>query len=328
MGNKKGSKRGPYKHHQPPRMCRFPGCTNIFVPMNSNQHYCREDHYSICVICGKKFKVKNLSQVPKTCSKSCQIQLSNAVMFERYGVEHVMQSPEFIEKRKKVCLERLGVEFPMQSKAVKAKARKTSLEHYGVEHPMKCEEVKEKISNTIRSTYGVDWACQTKQCRNSYSHNDSQPNRYLAGLLSYLGIEYELEYPIGRFVYDAHILRTNVVVEMNPTITHNSHMSPWGTPKHEYYHRRKFENAYQSNYICLNIFDWIVPDVLLGKCLWYPYFNIEDLNQPTLHWYRESDGGHIEDISRKLVFDDMISEGYLPVYDSGYSIQLLMKGDE
>ena len=72
MAQPVGTKRlKPYQHYQADRMCAFPGCETIFTPMNPNQHYCRNVHYSCCCVCGREFKVHNLSDVPKTCSKSC-----------------------------------------------------------------------------------------------------------------------------------------------------------------------------------------------------------------------------------------------------------------
>lgn len=322
MGNRKGSKRSPYNHHQPPRKCRFPGCNNVFKPMNSNQHYCSSKHFSICEICGNSFEVKNLSMIPRACSPRCGRTLREQTMLERYGVRHALQSSKFVDKCKQTNLKHRGVEFPTQCQTVLDKCKQTSMKHYGVEHPMHSKIVVDKLSNTFQHKYGVNYACQLPQCRNGYS-NDSAPNRYLAGLLSYLNIDFELEYPIKKFVYDAHVRNTNVLIEINPTITHNVHMSPWNTPVDIDYHRRKFQNARDSGFICINLFDWDNVDVILGKCLWYKYFQIEDFGQPVLHWYNEKSKDHIIDESNTCNYETMISKNYLPVYDSGYKVEFV-----
>lgn len=326
MGNRKGSKRGPYKHHQPPRQCAFPGCTNIFKPMNANQHYCTEDHYARCEICGDLFKVKNLSMIPRSCSPKCTRESRRRTMVSKYGVEYALQSDAFKNKCKETNMKHLGVEYPSQSKDVIEKRKKTYKERYGVDSPMRNPSVVKKLCNTVYSKYGVLYPCQTHQCRSAYS-NRSRPNLYLESILRYLGLQFDLEFSIHRFIYDAHIRNTNVLIEINPTITHNSYMSPWNSPKDELYHRRKFDNAYKEGYICINIFDWNNLDVILGKCLYYQYFKIEDSGSPVLHWYRDKDKSHIIDFYRIQDFDSMIQKGYLPVYDSGYSIDFILKGE-
>lgn len=316
MGNKVGVKRGKYKHHQPPRKCQFPGCDNIFKPENSNQHYCRAKHYAICIICGSKYEVKNLTVYSDTCSRKCAYQKRRNTMKSRYGVEYALQSKRFLDKCRETNQKHLGVDYPSQSDEVIKKREASSLKRYGVSHPMKSKEVKNHIRQTVRSRYNVDWACQLDACRNSYNYKNSHPNLLLREFMKDQDIACEYEFPLGRYVYDAHIL-----IEINPTITHNSYFSPWNTPKNPSYHREKFELALLKGFICIHIFDWmdwksVIQDVLKSKEIKY-----KDLGYPQIHWYNDTENIHT--INKFLTFHKMVRDKFYPVYDSGYELEFM-----
>lgn len=321
MGNKTGIKRGKYNHYQPPRRCQFPGCSNIFQPENANQHYCKSTHYATCIICGSKYEVKNLASYPDTCSRKCAYQKRRNTMKSRYGVEYVLQDKQFLEKCKKTNQKHLGVDYPSQSDEVVRKRKISSLNRYGVSHPMKSKEVKDHIRQTIRSRYNVDWTCQLDVCRNSYNHKDSIPNILLRQYMKDNHVECEYEFPLGRYVYDCHILNSNILIEINPTATHNSYFSPWNTPKNPYYHRKKFELAASKGFICIHIFDWmdckaIIQDILKSKEIRY-----NDLGYPQIHWYNYIENIHIVD--KFATYHNMVRNKFYPVYDSGYKLEFI-----
>lgn len=309
MAQPVGTKRGPYKHHQPPRKCKFPGCNCIYVPENSNQHYCKSEHFSTCVVCGAKFSVKNLAAPSRTCSKKCGIRLQQQNRSDGYG-------ELWKQKCRKTNLERRGVPYPMQSDEVKRRSQQTAFEHYGTLHPMQSDEVKDRISDTVRSRYGVNWACQLKQCTTSRGRI-SDPCKRILRLFELSELRCELEYPIERYRYDIHVVGTNVLIEVNPTVSHNSSFSPWGDPKAADYHRLKFESAYSHGYICFNIWDWTDAVDLLHGLLYSKSFEIVDLGRPTLHYYNDTIKQHI------LADSNVVPTGYFPVYDEGYSITFI-----
>lgn len=307
MAQPVGTKRGPYKHHQPPRKCQFPGCEHVYVPENANQRYCKSDHFSRCVICGSLFKVKNLSAPSKTCSAACGRRLNVLNRAEGY-------SEAWKQKCRSTNLERRGVLYPMQSAEAQRKSKETSFQHYGTASPMQSKVVKDKLSATLLARYGVQWACQLKQCASNY-RTTSKICQKIVKLFESSGLSCELEFPIDRYKYDIHIADTNVLIEVNPTITHNSRCDPWGSAKSATYHRDKFETAYRHKYICFNIWDWTDAIDLLHGLLYSKYFSISDLGQPTLHYYNDAMKSH--------TLDDIVSEDYLPVYDEGYSIEFI-----
>ena len=82
----------------------------------------------------------------------------------------------------------------------------------------------DKIHQTVLDKYGVDWYVNTDKCRNS-NHSPctiSKINKKFASLLFKEGIETEFEFWIDKYSYDLHILNTNILIEINPTYTHNS----------------------------------------------------------------------------------------------------------
>ena len=112
-------------------------------------------------------------------------------MVEKYGVEHIMQLPEFVEKSKqtqidkygsyyqqteeykqkviKTNLERYGVMYAIQLQSVQDKRMQTNIERYGVEHVSQSEIFKKKIEETSLEKYGVKNHLQNEDIKNKIS---------------------------------------------------------------------------------------------------------------------------------------------------------------
>lgn len=291
MAQPKGTKRNkPYVNHQPPRKCRFPGCDTIFKPTNANQHYCKNEHYYPCEICGTLFRVKDIPNMGKTCSKRCSQKLSEKTMIEHLGVPHALMSSKCLAKARATNLAARGVEYPSQSAEVQAKSRATLQKR-----------------NNFDTTKNFNVV--------------SKINRSVASLFEAANIPVKYEFYLEGYRYDIHIPGTNVLIEINPTITHNCHMNIWGSdPKDKYYHRKKTQIAMDHGYVCINIFDWDAIVSTVTHLRFCKHFEIVVDPEPSLHWYRERDKSHVlgTDIS-----SDMIDAGYLPVYDAGIHINYL-----
>lgn len=320
MANIKGSKRGPYKHHQPPRKCKYPGCDNIFKPKNSNQKFCESDHFRKCVVCGKEFiDVKPYGYGPITCSKECTCESKRATMRERYGVDNALGHDQFLRKVRMTNLKHRGVEYPMQDKQCLDKRTKTYLSKYGVDHPMKSDIVKTKLSHTIASRYGVNWACQTYNCRQSINIISSYNRRFADMLIKY-GVPSEFEFPLDSYSYDIHVPNTNILIEIDPTDTHNAFSSPFGHATDPLYHRAKTQCASRHGFICIHVFDWTDTEDLVKDLKWSRYFDIQDRGV-IKHWYNSKSGIHL--IDNEYLDDDMIQDGFLPVFDDGFSVKFI-----
>lgn len=107
---------------------------------------------------------------------------------------------------------------------------------------------------TCLSKYGVPAPCMLPQAR--MSGNDSAPNRDFAERLDKVGIEYAREFSLESYSYDFKI--GNILVEVDPTIAHNSSYSPFPNrkPLDMHYHEKKSLCAKNRGYRCIHIWDW------------------------------------------------------------------------
>ena len=90
----------------------------------------------------------------------------------------------------------------------------------------------------------------------SYKQKDSMPNLEFKKLLEELNISFEREYCLDKKFFDFKI--GDSLVEINPTITHNSTFTlfKYNTPLSKIYHKSKSEIANKYNFKCIHIFDW------------------------------------------------------------------------
>ena len=142
--------------------------------------------------CGQKRKFYNFVKGYKdSCGLMCNSTLeirrekTKKTNKERYGVEHVLQSPKIQEKIKKINLERHGTENPFQSPLVKEKIKKTNKEKYGVDHPSQSIEIREKTKKTNKEKYGVECPFQSKEIQEKIKKSNKE--KY--------GVEYTLQDP-------------------------------------------------------------------------------------------------------------------------------------
>lgn len=74
---------------------------------------------------------------------------------EKFGVEHHLQLPEFLNKQKNTNIERYGVENVSELNSTKEKRTKTIKEKFGVENASQNKEIKEKKKQTSMNNFGV-----------------------------------------------------------------------------------------------------------------------------------------------------------------------------
>lgn len=257
----------------------------------------------------KKYGVNNVSQIEDVKSKKKQkaiekygvdCVLQNEIIKEKikntnmqkYGVDNIGKSKSVRNKAKNTNLERYGVEYPGQSMVVKNKIKSTNIQRYGVPCVLQSEEIKmkiaktnkerygsydnlsnpifkEKIKNTCLNRYGVPYACMTEQCRKANGNANSKINQKFSQMLKNNGIENKLEKPLNKYSYDIEILNSNILIEINPTYTHNTtHGSEFRghkkKPLHKEYHFGKTINASKNGYRCIHIWDWDNKDKIIN----------------------------------------------------------------
>lgn len=215
--------------------------------------------------------IKTLNDNPDI--KENMIKNSRKTHLQNHGVENPFQD---ITNMKRAFKEKFGVENPFQSKEIKEKIKRTNINKYGVEYQSQRLDVKEKRKNTLtrngftydnninkinktcQEKYGVEWPCQLPQCVNK-SNSISNINIKFAELLKENNIEYEQEYNLENKKFDFKV--NNILIEINPTYTHNSTIGPYFNgkclnPLPKNYHKEKSLLAQKYNFKCIHIFDW------------------------------------------------------------------------
>ena len=205
----------------------------------------------------KKTNLKNLG-VEYPAQSSEVMQRMKRTNLERYGAEYIVKVPKFQEKAERTNLERYGVKNAFQNKEVQNKAKRTNLRKYGKEHASQSEEIKGRIKEATLEKYGVEYFCQHERCYTK-SARISKVNKEFQEFLLSEGIQSELEYIIENQGFDLKV--NNILIELNPSVTHNSTWGPrFGSKikeaKPHDYHLGKTLLAKKYGFQCIHIFDW------------------------------------------------------------------------
>lgn len=178
------------------------------------------------------------------------------------------QVPEIEKARHAQSLREYGTDYPLQSKEVKNALKAKNLEKYGVEYTSQLDSTKEHCRETMNEKYGVDWPCQLPQAIEANGRIISKANKEVAEYVNKCGYDTEFEYVIGNRSYDIHIKKSNILIEVDPTYTHNAlGENVWGTIRDQYYHIKKSQFAEEKRFRCIHIFDWEDPKKVIKASL-------------------------------------------------------------
>lgn len=212
----------------------------------------------------------------------------------RDKLSEVNSSKEVKAKRAATCIQNWGVDNPSKSEIVKAKQRATFQHKYGVDNPMKdpsisklisdimsdpehveahrqhllekygvkCTNdipgVRDKMIETTLKNHGVPYYVMSPEYLTpKKSSVISKINESVAKEFNRAGLETEFEFRVDTKLYDIHIVGTNILIEVDPTYTHNSignHWDKYGLDKN--YHTNKTRLAQKYGYRCIHLFDW------------------------------------------------------------------------
>lgn len=186
---------------------------------------------------------------------------------QKFGKEYYTQTEEYKERVKETDREKYGVDYHFQAQEVKDKIKETNLKRYGVENVSQNPEIQNKMIQTNLKKYGCWYGLQTPQCRSTNSESTS--NLTFKQLLEDNNIEYTREFPLENFQYDFKV--GNTLIEINPSITHNTVVDPWNEPINEQYHKNKSLVAQKNGYKCIHVWDWdnvnLIVDMLRPKTI-------------------------------------------------------------
>lgn len=172
----------------------------------------------------------------------------------RYGVKWYTQSDEIKKKTKETCIQKYMVDNPSKCDRIKDKIRRTMLDRYGEIGVMNIPEIHDRIVSTNMTKYGVPYYIMVEGVAN-HGTKVSKLNKDIFSELSQKVSNCTVEKLVGRYSFDIAV--DDILLDINPTYTHNligNHWNPDGLSY--YYHRDKLIAAIRSNYKCRLLFDW------------------------------------------------------------------------
>lgn len=227
------------------KVCQWHNCGKTFTSSKHDAMYCADKHYDDCVVCGNRFEMYNLHKPAKTCSKECAWKTVDDVS-------------AVVKKRKATNQLKYGVDNPSQAQEVKDKKKVTTFKNHGVYNIFLAPEV------------------QLKAAKNN-GHRISKINqKWREKLLLSTGLEFEYESIIapGKF---ADLGYQNLLIDINPTISHNSTFSyphklgyckkdpcEKHYPLDDLRHQKRALAAEENGKMLLQYFDWYDPEIFIS----------------------------------------------------------------
>lgn len=262
------------------KICKL--CGKEFVPLNNTQQYCKDKHYSTCPICGKPVEIKYTYQPVVTCSTECMNKLREQTCLAKYGVRVISQyepvrkqlsdialDPVTRAKYAATSMKNWGVEMPAKTAEIRnkiaktvasaecqSKMRKTTKLRFGAPFAMQTEEGLARYRSTIETKYNIPYFCMTDKCKEAQGNIISTINRKFGNSLADINISYKFEYRIDDKSYDIVLPDHKVLIEIDPTYTHNTFGNHWGTRMDKDYHLTKTKIAEENGFRCIHVFDW------------------------------------------------------------------------
>lgn len=218
--------------------------------------YCTEGEDFKCVTCGKIFHRDHAKSMPIHCSRECAIKDKQTLkkikdtQMKRYGSFGFNTS-----KQKETMLKRYGYTSPAKNNAVKQKIKAMQytnnhnnfafntdkqrqtmynkygsygrlgdpselrkqeaymLKTYGVKTPAELPEFEAKILNTLTKNGRPVFGKQSRQ---------SKTNEYWKSLIEdTFHVNVQTEYRIENSFFDLYVPNKNLLIDINPTVTHN-----------------------------------------------------------------------------------------------------------
>lgn len=211
---------------------------------------------------------------------------------ERYGVAHPLQNEELKQKAADTLEANHGVRHPSSSQALRKLAQDSLETRYGVRHAWQSEEVKAKIRASYQERYGVEFPGQVPEIRAKAqqtfeegvasgrivkNYRISKPNQRLKALIeaAFPGVTVAHEKALGGKSFDLAVESANLLIEVNPTVTHNNSVSyaclinscgsncGRHTPLAKDYHYQRALHAQAHGYSLVQLYDWDTDEAIL-----------------------------------------------------------------
>ena len=174
-------------------------------------------------------------------------------------------------------------------------------------------DVTKKQRQTLKERYGVENAFELATFKKGSSKLNEEFELKLIEANSYESKEFVLKKPEGSY-YRYDFKFKNILIELNPSITHNSTFNIFGdSPLDPLYHYNKTKLALENGYKCLCLWDWVDPKDLIA--LLQSDFG-QTQTSPRRHLFNINTKSHI--ISQDEPFTP--GEGWVEIWDDGSEI--------
>ena len=248
---------------------------------------------------------------------------------EKTGYENPGQNPEVKAKVHDTVMDRYGVDNVFQDDDVKRRIVATTMERYGVPYVTLLPEVREKTKKDLMEKYGVPYYVMIPEVQRSSGAISKLNLRYREALEKMLPAhKIDIEKPFGDDVNgkprkaDLTVGGTNVLIDLNPTISHNSTIgyrcfkglcsvgkngahSECGGVKAVDYQSSRYEAARKSGWRLLQFYDWDDETRSLNYVQNIVKDNVIDLSDCDPSWVTTND----QDDVKKFVSDNTIHSG-------------------
>lgn len=282
--------KNPTKHNFCSKSCsaKYNKNSNSKCERDSTGRFIKQEKITTvynCTNCGKLFtltdaQVKRLQkeQNPNLfCSKSCSAKYSNSHRDDSWKVQKKKTSLLKYENENYVNSDKISKTLKNKYKdndyGFKNKTyKRTMIEKYGTDNIGKSDWMKQ---HNLKK-YGTEYYFQSEDYQNQmedkfnsrddYYARVSKANKFILDLLKSHNMCCGVEKYIKPYYYDIEV--NNILIEIDPTVTHNSIMNIFGNdPIEPMYHYNKSRVALDAGYKCIHIFDWDSTDKLINNLL-------------------------------------------------------------
>lgn len=174
------------------------------------------------------------------------------------------------DKQKQTMIERFGGAGRLSDPAEVIRQRSKMQELYGVNTPCELPEFLDRAMKTIIANNGYLFGNGNRTSKLNLSFAEKLKDKF--------SVEVELEKYVDGAFFDLYIPDANLLIDLNPTITHNSTVSfacirsncdkdldscDTHSPKRRNYHFTRAEKARAHGYRLIQIYDWDDSDKIL-----------------------------------------------------------------
>ena len=175
-------------------------------------------------------------------------------IIKTWSEKTVEDKKEINQKRGNTCLEKFGVNNYAKTKEFSV------FSHFNALSLWKDPLWKKKVEDIMIERYGVPYPCLTENAKKNNGKTISNINKEFVEMLKLANIkDPELEFSLKKYSYDIKV--EDVLIEINPSYTHNSTIGPYFHGKHLKpksldYHYNKTKFAIENGYRCIQVWDW------------------------------------------------------------------------